>query len=143
MLGYSLPFDDREIEEVIDKKIVSEEPPYKGSLWKKISNETKDFINKLLVKNPEKRMNNKEALEYEWFKKFDDNDVVMARRVIKDIRKKEFELYSNNTKSEVKKNLWFGVFLRIFFLVKIFCFSVFNLAILFFKFLSWKNMNSF
>ena len=65
MLGYSLPFDDREIEEVIDKITVSEEPPYKGSIWKKISNETKDFINKLLVKNPEKRMNNKEALEYE------------------------------------------------------------------------------
>ncbi len=37
-------------------------------------------------------------------KNFDDNDVVMARRVIKDIRKKEFELYSN-TKLEVKKNL--------------------------------------
>ena len=50
-------------------------------------------------------MNIKEALEYEWFKKFDDNDVVKARRVIKDIRKKEFELYSNNTKSEVKKSL--------------------------------------
>ena len=51
MLGCSLPFDDRE---VIDKKIVSEEPPYKGSIWKKISNETKDFINKLLVKNLKK-----------------------------------------------------------------------------------------
>ena len=50
-------------------------------------------------------MNSNETLEYEWFKKFDDNDVIMARRVIKDIRKKEFELYSNNTKSEVKKNL--------------------------------------
>ena len=54
MLGGYLPFDDREIEETIDKITVSEEPPYKGSIWKKISNETKDFINKLLVKNLKK-----------------------------------------------------------------------------------------
>ena len=54
MLGCSLPFDDREIEEVIDKNTFSEERPYKGSIWKKISNETKDFINTLLVKNLKK-----------------------------------------------------------------------------------------
>jgi len=104
MLSGSLPFDDRESEEAIAKKTVSEEPPYKGSIWKKISNEAKDFIKRLLVKNPEKRMNIKEALEHEWFKKFDDDDVVMARRISKDTRKKEFELYSN-TESELKKNL--------------------------------------
>ena len=104
MLSGSLPFDDRESEEAIARKTVSEEPPYKGSIWKKISNEAKDFIKRLLVKNPEKRMNIKETLEHEWFKKFDDDDLVMARRVSKDTRKKEFELYSN-TESDLKKNL--------------------------------------
>ena len=52
MLSGSLPFDDRESEEEIARKTVSEDPPYKGSIWKKISNEAKDFIKKLLVKNP-------------------------------------------------------------------------------------------
>ena len=42
------------LKKLLIKKIVSEETPYKGSIWKKISNETKDFINKLLVKNLKK-----------------------------------------------------------------------------------------
>ena len=50
MLGGSLPFDDREIEEVIDKKIVSEEPPYKGSIWKKFRMKLKILLINYLLK---------------------------------------------------------------------------------------------
>ncbi len=50
MLGGSLPFDDREIEEVIDKKIVSEETPYKGSIWKKFRMKLKILLINYLLK---------------------------------------------------------------------------------------------
>ena len=94
MLSGSLPFDDRESEEEIARKTVSEDPPYKGSIWKKISDEAKDFIKKLLVKNPEKRMNVKEALQHEWFRKF-EGQVIQVRRESRDVRKSDFEIYTN------------------------------------------------
>ena len=97
MLSGSLPFDDKKSEEEIARKTVNEDPPYKGSIWKTISKEAKDFIKGLLQKNPEERMNIKEALEHEWFHKFDKtgNNVILARRFNKDIKKNEFELYTN------------------------------------------------
>ena len=97
MLSGSLPFDDKHSEEAIAKKTVTEPPPYKGSIWKKISNEAKNFVGRLLEKDPEKRMNIKEALQHEWFHKFDKtgNNVILARRFNKDIKKNEFELYTN------------------------------------------------
>ena len=104
MLSGSLPFDDKHSEEAIAKKTVIEPPPYKGIIWKKISNEARDFVGKLLEKDPEKRMNIKEALEHEWFHKFENSNVVMARRSKKDYQSGEFELYSN-TESNLKKDL--------------------------------------
>ena len=35
-----------------------------------MSKEAIDFVNKLLVKEPEKRMSIKEALEHDWIKKY-------------------------------------------------------------------------
>ena len=102
MLGAALPFDDRDDEEEIARKTCMDDPPFKGSIWKKISKEGIDFIKKLLQKKPEKRMNIKEALEHEWFHKFDNTKVVLARR---DFDKKEnaFELYTNP--ESLKQNL--------------------------------------
>ena len=102
MLGAALPFDDRDDEEEIARKTCMDDPPFKGSIWKKISKEGIDFIKKLLQKKPEKRMNIKEALEHEWFQKFDNTKVVLARR---DFDKKEnaFELYTNP--ESLKQNL--------------------------------------
>jgi Ca2+-binding EF-hand superfamily protein len=102
MLGAALPFDDRDDEEEIARKTCMDDPPFKGSIWKKISKEGIDFIKKLLQKKPEKRMNIKEALEHEWFHKFDNTKVVLARR---DYDKKEnaFELYTNP--ESLKQNL--------------------------------------
>jgi len=70
MLGAALPFDDRDDEEEIARKTCMDDPPFKGSIWKKISKEGIDFIKKLLQKKPEKRMNIKEALEHKWFLKY-------------------------------------------------------------------------
>ena len=103
MLGAALPFDDKNDEEEIARKTCLEDPPYKGNLWKKISEEAKDFISRLLEKKPEKRMNIKEALEHEWFHKFDNNKVVLARRDF-DKKDSEFELYTN-PENYLKNNL--------------------------------------
>ena len=53
MLGCSLPFDDREIEEVIDKKLFLKKHLIKEVYGKKFRMKTK-VINKLLVKNLKK-----------------------------------------------------------------------------------------
>ena len=102
MLSGSLPFDDKHDEEEIARKTVAEPPPYKGSIWKKISPEAKDFIKKLLEKDPKKRMNIKEALQHEWFHKYGgEQDLVNERRSSKhrNSSKTEFELYSRADKN--------------------------------------------
>ena len=103
MLSGSLPFDDKHSEEVIAKKTVTEPPPYKGNIWKKISKEAKNFVERLLEKDPEKRMNIKEALRHEWFHKFDDTNIISARRISRENKSKDFELFTNTEK--LKKNL--------------------------------------
>ena len=101
MLSGSLPFDDKDEKEV-ERKTVAEPPPYKGSIWKKISPEARDFIKRLLEKDPKKRMNIKEALQHEWFHKYGgEQDLINERRSSKhnDGKKTEFELYSRADKN--------------------------------------------
>lgn len=43
------------VKKQLQKKTVIEPPPYKGIIWKKISNEARDFVGKLLEKDPEKK----------------------------------------------------------------------------------------
>ena len=102
MLSGSLPFDDKHDEEEIARKTVAETPPYKGSIWKKISPEARDFIKRLLEKDPKKRMNIKEALQHEWFHKYGgEQDLINERRSskTKDGAKTEFELYTRADKN--------------------------------------------
>ena len=63
------PFED-ENDELIWKKILSEEINYSSSKLKNLSPEGKDLLKKLLVKNPDKRLSASEALEHAWIKKF-------------------------------------------------------------------------
>lgn len=95
LLSGSLPFDHKTNEEEIARKTVMEPPPYRGSIWKKVSPEAKDFVDRLLIKDPKKRMTIKETLEHEWFHKFCGNDVTNARKKSKDIHSSTFELYSS------------------------------------------------
>ena len=59
----------------------------------KISPEAKDFVGKLLEKDPQKRMTIKEALEHEWFQKY-VGKIVYERQRSKDVPALNFELYS-------------------------------------------------
>ena len=78
LCGY-LPFDDKNSEVEIVRKTVEEPVIFKPKIWNKLSKEAKNFVEKLLVKNPEKRMNIDEVLEHAWIKKFSkvpDNTII-------------------------------------------------------------------
>ena len=66
------PFDgnnDDEILRAVDKAKVE----YKDAVWKKISDEGKDLLNKMLVKDYHKRISAAECLGHPWFNKFMKN----------------------------------------------------------------------
>ena len=68
--------------------------PYHPSLWKKLSKESRDFVNKLLQKDPEKRMTIKQILEHEWIKKY-YTKVTEERKKSVDISGSSFKLYAS------------------------------------------------
>ena len=65
-----LPFDDRYSEREIARKTIEEPIPFYPFIWKKLSKESKKFIQDLLQKNPEKRIDIKDLLKHQWFKKY-------------------------------------------------------------------------
>ena len=65
--GY-LPFDDKYSEKEIMIKITKEEIIFKEKAWKDKSSEAKDFVNKLLQKEPSKRINISQVLDHPWLK---------------------------------------------------------------------------
>ena len=70
LLSGSLPFDHQSSEKEVARQTINDPVPFKGSIWKIISKEAKEFIEGLLQKKPESRLNVKEALEHKWFVKF-------------------------------------------------------------------------
>ena len=65
-----LPFDDEFSEKEIARQTIDDPVPYYPKLWKKISKEAKNFVEMLLQKEPEKRMDIKQCLEHEWLQKY-------------------------------------------------------------------------
>lgn len=71
MLTGTLPFDDDDDnEELIAKKIVFSKLQFYDKKWKKVSDLCHDFIEKCLVKEPEKRVTTTELLAHPWIEKF-------------------------------------------------------------------------
>ena len=68
LCGY-LPFDDKNSEKEIARQTVKEPTPFNEKIWKNKSNEAKDFLDKLLQKDPEKRLNIDQILNHSWYKK--------------------------------------------------------------------------
>mmetsp|Transcript_11822 Transcript_11822/g.32269 ORF Transcript_11822/g.32269 Transcript_11822/m.32269 type:complete len:1088 (+) Transcript_11822:41-3304(+) len=48
------------------KSILTEEPKLHGSSWEEVSDGAKDFVRKLLIKDPHQRLNAQQALEHPW-----------------------------------------------------------------------------
>lgn len=69
-----LPFDDENDEKEIARQTVYEPTPYPKKIWDNISLEAKMFVDNLLDKNPEKRMNLREVLQHKWLSKFSKKD---------------------------------------------------------------------
>ena len=76
LLSNYLPFTDKNTEE-ISRKIVEDPIIFKENIWKNISVEAKDFVEKLLKKNPAKRFNVEQALEHPWIKSLNKTKGIM------------------------------------------------------------------
>lgn len=68
MLSGYLPFTGDDAEEVY-KKVQSAKFTMEQKEWKKVSEEAKDLVSKLLVVDYKKRLSAKDAMEHEWFKR--------------------------------------------------------------------------
>ena len=72
ILAGFLPFDDEESDKEIARQTIYEPTPFPSEIWNNISKEAKSFIENLLDKNPDNRMDIKEALEHKWIRKFNN-----------------------------------------------------------------------
>jgi len=112
LVGY-LPFDDEKSEREIARQTIHEPVPFKSSVFKKNTQESKSFIENLLNKDPQKRMQIKEVLDHPWLQKFNKNKIPEIRRNSKDGGKvSSFKMYTiinddmqitDETKVEVNK----------------------------------------
>ena len=72
LLYGKLPFYDDD-KRVLKLFITKNQPKYRSSCLKNVSNESINFIQNLLIKDPDKRMTLSQALEHKWFKKYIKN----------------------------------------------------------------------
>ena len=90
MLFGNLPFFDKNRSRLV-RLITRENPIFRGP--NRVSEEARNFVQRLLVKDQNKRMNIKEALEHKWFLKY-NKDFINYRMKNKD-KKNVFELYTS------------------------------------------------
>lgn len=69
LLCGKLPFSDEHSEREVARQTIHEKLGFTQPIWEKKSKEAKDFVYKLLNKDPLKRMNVKEALTHPWIKR--------------------------------------------------------------------------
>ena len=102
MVSGKLPFN-AEDENEIARQVVYDEPNYtRNPIWKTISPECLDFIQKLLNKDQNKRMTIKGVLEHKWIKMYDENKLSEKRKSVGG-GEKGFELYSSFKDVDQKK----------------------------------------
>lgn len=75
-----LPFDDEHSDKEIIRQTLYNSVPYPNSIWKKISNEANLFVDKLLQKDPSKRMTLQEILEHKWIEKYSQTNLPEKRK---------------------------------------------------------------
>ena len=78
-----LPFWDKE-KKTLKKYIVKYRPIYRGYDLADISEEGINFVQNLLVKDPNKRMNVSQALKHKWFQKHNINNLIKLSTLNKD-----------------------------------------------------------
>ena len=88
-----LPFWDKDRTK-LSLKITKINPNYKSYVNNSISDEAKNFIQNLLIKDQYKRMNIKQALEHKWFQKY-NKEFIKSIWLNKNKKKNIFELYTS------------------------------------------------
>ena len=86
-----LPFWDKDRAK-LSQKITKNNPSYRAAENNRISDEAKNFIQSLLIKDQYKRMSIKQALEHKWFQKY--NKTAKFRGLNKN-KKNIFEMYTS------------------------------------------------
>lgn len=96
-----LPFDDENDDKEIVRQTIHDPVPFYPKFWKKLSPESKAFVEGLLQKDPHKRMTIKMALEHEWLNKY--NKLATIRKESSD-NYCNFEMYvsTNQNSSKLK-----------------------------------------
>jgi serine/threonine protein kinase len=100
LLCGKLPFSDEHSEREVARQTIHEKLSFTQPIWEKKSKESKDFVNKLLNKDPKKRMTVKEALTHKWIRKYFPQ--IVEERLKKQYNYDneepiiEFEKYSSN-----------------------------------------------
>jgi tRNA A-37 threonylcarbamoyl transferase component Bud32/Ca2+-binding EF-hand superfamily protein len=87
-----LPFWDKDRSK-LSLKVTRSNPSYKVYDGLKISDEAKNFMQNLLIKDQYKRMSIKQALEHKWFQKY--NKDFIRYRILNKNKKNIFELYTS------------------------------------------------
>lgn len=79
------PFWER-TESAVFKKILEDEPDFIGKPWPSISSSAKDFVKKLLVKNPYARLRAAQALSHPWVRDGEASGIPLDISVLAKIR---------------------------------------------------------
>ena len=96
LLAGFLPFDHETSEKEIARQTVYDPTPFPNSVWKNISIEGKMFVDNLLNKNPDKRMNIQEVLQHKWLQKYNkkEKEIFQKRKSIDLSGAEKFEVFS-------------------------------------------------
>jgi calcium-dependent protein kinase len=111
LLSGTYPFKDEENQTLVTKEIwravLYEEPNFEGGPWPRLSEECKDFVRRLLEKDPGKRITAKEALDHEWVREEREggvaNDEVLEESLV--ARLQRFGLYGKLKQALLQKTL--------------------------------------
>lgn len=100
LLSSEKPFVHRKRKYMIDK-IMRADYSMDGVVWANISDEAKDFVSKLLVVDPKKRLNAAGALHHPWLKQVkEESDLIPSKEVVSNL---PHSFLSYQKASELKK----------------------------------------
>jgi calcium-dependent protein kinase len=96
LLSGILPFNANS-KELLFRRILNTEPTFNENIWNEISLEAKDLIKRLLIKNPEKRIDIEEAYNHPWFSlKFSEGEIKNIETILGYAKKEELQIQISN-----------------------------------------------
>jgi len=93
LLSGTLPFDDDNDREIA-RQTIYEPADFTYPVWQKVSKEAKNFVDRLLTKDPKKRMTLEQVLEHPWLIKGATDIKELRRKSIND-RLSKFKVFSH------------------------------------------------